>query len=306
MKNFNETELIEKLKKIEEITDSKDVDDMFYCFSALCSLGQSDKAFAFLEQHKNEMLAQPERLIEEHIFELLLLDKYDEAREAMREYEELPYISQSVEETIRTCNGLISKREKDFYKRNRPVDLDKLEEELLSDDTVSVQVAITHLADYDITKYIPTLSKVLVNANINGATRRLALILLQDREYSKKIKFLYEESSEIIDVIPSELGVAIDPNGTKKFADRLCALRNVTVEEHFKIVYEMFTLFTYPKKITYSDNDIFYGVLLAVYESFGMDSEEIVDEILASKIDLKTVLEIKSKAKTYSSSFSIY
>ena len=32
----------------------------------------------------------------------------------------------------------------------------------------------------------------------------------------------------------------------------------------------------------------------------------IVDEILASKVDLKTVLEIKSKAKTYSSSFSIY
>lgn len=300
-KLFNEGKFLET---IELVKDSIDIDDMFLYIISLVCINNINAANVFISKHMEILLQQPERLIETHISMFLAIGDFISAKNYFDSYEELPYISQSVEETLIRMKNEIAKKEKENSKKDYSLSLDKIKEQLSSGDPLLIQHALTMLVDYDIKSVVPTLEKILLNKELAGPIRRLALIMMQEKEYSKSVKFFYEETDEIIDVIPTNLSVALHPDYHKKFLSKLNFTKDVTVKKFFKDSVEMFTLLVYPKKVTNSDNEIFYGALLKVYDDLSIDNDELVEMMIKEKIDINTAINIKKRIQKFGLMFN--
>ena len=75
--------------------------DLFYRISALLASGKAEEALKCINDNQKVLETNLFILVKIHIEILCLLNRFDEAREKLKYYEELPYESQQVEEVLR-------------------------------------------------------------------------------------------------------------------------------------------------------------------------------------------------------------
>ena len=189
---------------IKLVGDSHDPKERFLVLSSLVILGRRDDALKEIDKYQAILeTSHPFQLMKMH-FELLLAEKhYDNARIALKHYENLPYISQEAEEFLREIGPRI---EDESHAKNNanllPLDVIL---ETLETATEQGQIAqsLFSLKNYNINVYIDSLKIFLLRKDVHPNFRTYALILLIDQKYDGDVEILEHGQKAVVN--PTEI-----------------------------------------------------------------------------------------------------
>ena len=242
--NKKQYDLVVKLTEL-----SVDPKERFLRISCLVSLNKIDQALDEIEKYQNLIEAKyPFQLMKLH-FELLLSKKlYDEARIALHHYENLPYVSQEVEEFMLEMKERINNEE--HPKTHKSIALDEIYDVLEKEtNQAKISQVIFSLKDYNINNYIDSLKIFILREDVHPNFRTYALILLVDHKYDEDVEFL--SLNGVISVNPSQL----QPPFMSPHFNEVCRLitlrckQNVTMIETALHLFNCFIIDTYPINI---------------------------------------------------------
>ena len=280
-------DLVVKLTELS--TDPK---ERFLRISSLVSLGKIDHALDEIEKYQKLIEDKyPFQLMKLH-FELLLSKQlYDEARIALRHYENLPYISQAVEEFMREMKTHIEEEAHPKAKKTFSLDeiMDVLEKE--TNQGIISQVVFS-LKDYNIKIYIDSLKVFLTREDVHPNFRTYALILLVDNRYDEEIEFL--SLNGIVKVNPSKL---FPPFMSKQF-NEVCRLitekaeQNVTLTETALHLFNCFIIDTYPIDIYKDGVEILSKAFITIAKQYlNIDVSSIDEQTKKVADNIKYIIE---------------
>lgn len=271
--NKKEYDLVVKLTELS--TDPK---ELFLRISSLVALGKNDEALDNIEKYQHIIEAKyPLQLMKLH-FELLLSKKlFDEAKLALNHYENLPYISQEVEEFMRDTKERII--DESHPKNKKTFELDEIYE-ILENSTNQSEISqvIFSLKNYNLNIYIDSLKIFLTREDVHPNFRTYALILLVDNKCDENIKFL--SLNGVVEVNPAKL---FPPFMSKDFNEvcRLITLKaeqNVTLTQTALHLFNCFIIDTYPIDIYKDGVEELAKAFIYIAKSYLNISEPSIDE----------------------------
>ena len=189
---------------IKLVGDSRDPKERFLVLSALVQQGKRKEALDEIDRYQAILeTSHPFQLMKMH-FELLLSEKlYDEARIKLRHYENLPYISQEVEEFLREMKVRIED-EAHAKKGSTLVPLNEVFEILeTGTDQADLAKTVFQLKNYNINLMIDSLRIFLKRKDVHPNFRTYVLIYLVDQKFDSEIEVLGREKMMVVN--PSKI-----------------------------------------------------------------------------------------------------
>ena len=276
--------------------NSQDINYLFYRISAFLATGKGESALQVIKENRQILQGDLSLLMKVHIEILCLLGKFDEAYEELKYYENLPYVSQNVEEILKSLPQYIREEEKKTYS-SRTLDDDGLKERLLSNDQNVVLPALDMVRDRDINKFLPEIEKVLVKFP-KQAIRSLALLLLVQKQVNKEVSF--NHMGEVIKVNSSKLEPPFIGNEFNDFVRALQAdLKDPALNENAIQILSSYIIYVYPIKL-----ELNYGVLIEALREISEQYLQVKNELSLEKrceqkqLDLEEVKDLIYKIKT--------
>ena len=267
--------------------DSKDPKELLMRISCLVIQGKIDEALDEIE--KNQSLIEKEyqlRLMKTH-FELLLSKKlFDEARLALKHYENLPYVSQEVEEFMRDMKTRIE--DESHPKSHQSFDLDEIYDVLEKEtDSAKISQVLFSLKNYNLNIYIDSLKIFMKREDVNPNFRTYALIVLVDAKFDEEVGFLSRNG--LISVNPARITPPfMTPafNETCKLITEKCN-HDVSMIETALHLFNCYVIDTYPEDIYKDVPELLSSAFVRIAESYlnklhSSYDEEVIE--LASKI----------------------
>ena len=255
--------------------------------SCLVIQGKIDESLDEIEE--NQSLIEKEyqlRLMKTH-FELLLSKKlYDEARLALKHYENLPYVSQEVEEFMRDMKVRIE--DEAHPKSHQSFDLDEIYEVLEKEtDSAKISQVLFSLKNYNLNIYIDSLKIFMKREDVNPNFRTYALIVLVDAQFDEEVGFLSRNG--LISVNPARITPPfMTPafNETCKLITEKCN-HDVSMIETALHLFNCYVIDTYPEDIYKDGPELISSAFIRIAESYlnklhSSYDEEVIE--LASKI----------------------
>lgn len=231
---------------IKITNNSQNPDELFYRISALLASGKYQDALDCLTNNREILKKDLLLLMHVHIELLCILGRFDEAYQAVKYYEELPYESQKVEEYLKDLPNLIRLEEKKRYTVN-DLEEDELRKKLLSKEQEDVLMAIDSIRNRDINPYLPAIEKVMTEFP-KQSIRSFGLLLLVQKAVNKELKFKHIEN--ILDVNPSKLEPPFIGNDFNDFVKELSRdFKNPSLSENAIQILSSYLIYIYPQKV---------------------------------------------------------
>ncbi len=188
MSELNDLFLARDYSKIIEETEGKeDGEALFYRASALLALGEKEKAMGIFESKRKALFAyNPLATIKNDMKLRVYLEEFDEAYEDLREFEEYPYVSQEVEEILRSIPRYLREKERESVGK-RPLSVEeakkRLRERKSDMDVLSTLEAISSIA---VDPFLDEIKSLLLSS-VNSSVKTYALLLLLNCGYDEEI-----------------------------------------------------------------------------------------------------------------------
>lgn len=241
------------IKLTENSTDSV---SLFYRLTALVAVGQVEEALSLIMTKREILQKQLNLLVKFHIETLCIMGRFDEAYDALKYYENLPYESQEVEEILRAMPSYIRNAEKESF-RSKNVNEDELNKRLLSDNEDEVLGALDEIKSLPLNTFLPNILK-LVRSHPRQAIRSFSLLLLVHANYQQQVEFLH--NGKLVKVNPSLLPEPFTVPGYKDLNDITNALmkeyRDPTVMQNALHVLSSYLLYIYPDSLAVEKNEV--------------------------------------------------
>lgn len=266
---------------------------LFYRISALLASGKGEKALECIKTNKTILQADMVMLMKVHIEILCLLNKFDEAYEEMNYYQNMPYISQEVEELLKELPKLIRNEEK---KNNsvRNLDEDNLMKTLDSDDYTEVLMALDVVRERDVNIYLNKIQKIMMSFP-KQSLRSFALLLLVQKKTNRTFKF--NHMGEIIDVNPSLLEPPFVGDAFNSLVKKLdIDFRNPVLTQNAIQILSTHVLYTYPDKLD-MDSEVIIEALYQIANEYlkSKDYDSLADRCVDKGIRVEDVEELMKK-----------
>lgn len=282
-------------KKYEEIVklteDSFDGESRLYHLSSLVLLNDDNKALEDISSHQ-EILekANAYKLIELHM-ELLLKHKmFKEAKEALKHYELLPYISQRVEELL---SSLPERIESEEHPKSKTLTLDEVSNILAtSNDNGLLSEALFSLKSFNFMGYLDSLLIMIKNENVHPNLRTFGLILLKDNEYNKEVKFL-SNNKGLIKVTPSKIEPPFTSKTYQFVADYLPSHteKNITLERVALQLLNCLVIDLYPFDIDLASGQVLAEAIISLAKDHIKDkNNDVNDDVVFIKNKISDIL----------------
>ena len=276
---FNKKEYDLVLDLTRESSDPKELLMRISCFVIK---GRTDDALDVIEKfHFIIEKVYPLRLMNIHFELLLSRGLYDEARIALKHYENLPYVSQEVEEYMRGMKERIE--EESHPKIHQKFDIDEVCEILEKEvDLAKVSQALFSLKNFNLNIYIDSLKIFMTRKDAHPNFRTYALILLIDEKFDGEVKFLSRKG--LIKVNPTK----INPPFMSKQFKNICNLitekcnRDISMVETALYLFNCYIIDTYPEDIYEVGEDKLSSAFIRIAEAYlskphSSNDEEISD-----------------------------
>lgn len=275
--------------------NSIDLNYLFYRISAFLALGRGEKALSVIKNNRKILEADLPLLMKIHIEILCLLSNFDEAYEEIKYYENLPYVSQEVEEVLRDLPKYIRQQEKNSLSSNS-VSNDELKKRLASDDQNVVLPSLDLLRDRDINMFLSDIQRILKDFP-KQAIRSFALLLLVQKSVNKDFKF--NHMGEEIIVNPSELEPPFIGDEFNSFVRELQnELKNPAANENAIQILSSYIIYTYPIELETNYAVLIEALRSISFEYLRIDEEESLPTRCQEKgIDEKEVSELIQRIK---------
>ena len=282
-----EYELVIKLT-----TGSQDINYLFYRVSAFLALGRGEAALNTIKDNRKILECDLSLLIKIHIEILCLLNNFDEAFEELKYYENLPYVSQQVEEILREMPKFIREEEKKSI-ASKECTNDDLKKRLASKDQNVVLPALDMVRERDINLFMPSIERILSNFP-KQSIRSFALLLLVQKHINKDVSFKHLD--EIIAVNPSTLEPPFVGGEFNDFLRALQAeLKNPAANENAVQILSSYIIYIYPEKIEIGYDVLIEALRAVTFEYLQSDEEtDLTKRCLEKGIDeneVKTLIQ---------------
>ena len=186
---------------IKETEKSFDIESFKIRIVALMNLDRFDEVLKILEAQRDFFKKEDIIfLVQTHIFVLCYLHRYDDAYAESKIYQDMPYISQEVEELLNGLDDFIRTEERNFYQRKEIEDVG-LEKSLKSEkpDTVFQAINVLHSkSKEEALQYLPQLKNIIADYPIKSI-RTIALFFLFDLGVDEILLFA-DSSGKIIQI----------------------------------------------------------------------------------------------------------
>ena len=267
-----------------KITESaNEPNDLFYRISALIAIGRYDDALKCIEINKNILRKDLLLLMHVHIEILCILGRFDEAYEAMRYYQELPYESQQVEEYLKELPNLIRLEEKKALSVNVLKEEDLIKK-LKSNDQNDVLMALDSVRSREIGPYLPAIQYIMVEFP-HQSVRSFALMLLVQKNVDREFKF--KSIDDVIIVNPSKNEPPFVGKEFNEFTLELNKeLKNPSLADNAVQILSTYIIYTYPKKIEIK-KDLFIAALYLIANEYlqSKDSKDLAQIAMEKELD---------------------
>ena len=272
--------------------ESKDPKELLMRISCLVIQGKIDAALDEIEI--NQSLIEKEyqlRLMKMH-FELLLSKKlYDEAYLALKHYQDLPYVSQEVEEFMQDM--LLRIDEESHPKSRQKFELDEIYDILEKEtDQGKISQVLFSLKNYNLNIYIDSLKIFLKREDVNPNFRTYALILLVDEKLNEEVEFLSRKG--LIKVNPTKvMAPFMSPsfNETCRLITEKCN-HDVSMIETALHLFNCYIIDTYPEDIYSFGVDLLSSAFIRIAESYLNKTHSSNDEKVIKLADeIKQIIE---------------
>ena len=273
--------------------ETSDPKELFLRVASFMCLTKTDEALDVIEKNESILIKDnPYQLMKVH-FELLLSKKlYDEARLALTHYENMPYVSQQVEELLREMKARIED-ESHAQKPSEYIPIDEVLDTLeTATDLKQISRVLFSLKNYNLNIYIDSLKKFMLRSEVHPNFRTYALILLVDNRYDEEVEFL--SLNGYIKVNPTKI---IPPFMSKDF-NEVCGLitlkseKNMTVTETALHLFNCYVIDTYPLDIYGDDKDVIAEAIVQIaYRYLGQDVSSNDETIDKTSIKIQSIIE---------------
>ena len=285
--NKKEYELILDLTK-----DSQDPKELLMRVSCLIILGESDKALDEIE--KNQSIIEKRyqlRLMKLH-FELLFADDlYDEAFVALKHYQDLPYVSQEVEEFMQEVDYKI--KHPRLKSASRTIEIDEIFDILEKEtDQGKISQCLSSLKTYNINIYIDSLKIFMLREDVHPNFITYALILLVTLNYDKNIKVRTTEG--IIDVIPEKLTIPFGTENYNSICEKIIekSEKDSSLRETAIHLFNCFIIDTFPFDAYKDDCEKLASAFILIGKEYlGIDTSSIDEDLLNFAHKIKAKIE---------------
>ena len=273
---------------LELTKDSSDPKELLMRISCLVIEGKVDNALDEIE--KNQSIIETKyllRLMKLH-FELLLSKKlFDEARIELKHYENLPYVSQEVEEFLREIKDRIE--DEAHPKSHQKFELDEIYDILEKETEMSkISQVLFSLKKYNLNIYIDSIKIFLKRSDVHPNFRTYALMVLIDEKYDQVVEFL--SRNELIKINPKTITppfMSKEFNETCKLITEKCN-HDISMIETALHLFNCYIIDTYPE-------DIYSVGLEKLSSAFIRIAESYLNKLLSSKDE--EVINLADKIK---------
>lgn len=272
--------------------DSRDPKELLMRISCLVIQGKVDQALDEIE--KNQSIIETKyllKLMKMH-FELLLSRKlFDEARIELRHYENLPYVSQEVEEFLREIKDRIE--EEAHPKSHQKFELDEIYDILEKETEMSkISQVLFSLKNYNLNIYIDSLKIFLKRSDVHPNFRTYALMLLIDEKFDGVVDFLSRNGQ--VKINPSK----ITPPFMSKEFNETCRLitekcnHDISMIETALHLFNCYIIDTYPEDIYAPGLEKLSSAFIRIAESYLNKLLSSSDEEIIKLVDkIKEIIE---------------
>ena len=262
--------------------DSTDPKELLMRVSCLIITGKTDAALDEIE--KNQAIIEKvyqKRLMKIHFELLLSKGLFDEARLALKHYENLPYVSQEVEEFMRDMKERIE--EESHPKSHQNINIEDIYDVLEKEtDSAKISQVLFQLKNFNLNIYIDSLKIFMKREDVNPNFRTYALILLIDEKYDEEVGFLSRKG--LIVVNPTKL----EPPFMSKSFNETCRLitekcnHDVSMIETALHLFNCYIIDTYPEDIYSVGEDKLSSAFIRIAESYLNKLHSSIDEEIAN------------------------
>lgn len=257
-KLFEDAEYQEILEKTEEKTDGE---SLFYRLTALMALSKGEEAMALLEKNRYELFkAHPLETLKSDFSLRILFKKWDEAYEDYSIFSNYPYVSQEVEEALRSIPKALRLAEK---QSSLPLEasLKEMHETLNGDDDLAILSLLKALKKEDFPALKAELTALLTKKDVHLFVRTYALLYLVSVSYPEEVSFL--KGKKNIKVIPSNL---VPPYSDKLYKDFVNRLESILTDPSYchvaRNILDEYILLSYPDNVLEKeDKNLLLGAL---------------------------------------------
>ena len=262
--------------------DSTDPKELLMRISCLIITGKTDEALDEIEKNQSiiEKVYQ-KRLMKIHFELLLSKGLFDEARLALKHYENLPYVSQEVEEFMRDMKERIE--EESHPKNHQNINIEDIYDVLEKEsDSAKISQVLFQLKNFNLNIYIDSLKIFMKREDVNPNFRTYALILLIDEKYNEEVGFLSRKG--LIVVNPTKL----EPPFMSKLFNETCRLitekcnHDISMTETALHLFNCYIIDTYPEDIYSVGIDKLSSAFIRIAESYLNKLHSSNDEEIAN------------------------
>lgn len=270
---------------------SSDPKERFMRLSCFVILGKDKEALDEIETYQKVLETNyPAKLMKLH-FELLLKNRlFDEANIALKHYQDLPYISQEVEEFLRSVPERIDAEKN---QKNKFYTIDEVCEVLETEnDSAIISEVLFSLKNYNLNQIIDSLKVFMKRSDVNPNFRTFAFIVLVDNKYDEDVELLTKNGVKKLNAKK-----VMPPFSSKAFNEitksiYLNSERNITVQETALHLVNCYSLDVYPDDMDLDTPENMSKAFIMIAKDYIHEDYDKSDEHIASlKEKIRAVIE---------------
>lgn len=231
-------------EKVLELTENSiDPKEIFVRISSYIELGKREEALKALLDHREPLFKARPIMTMRADFELrFALNQFDEAYDDLGYFNNLPYVSQEVEEALRAFPKIIREEEKASLLQGQGKEKD-LRALLNSSDPYAVLGALSQIGNKRLKGYEAEIEKILVSSPY-ADVKSFALEVLVAEGYDKEVRFLNGEDE--LRIIPKELCSPFDEPGYANLRKMLKTLKDSSLQSVCVKLLDQIALSSFP------------------------------------------------------------
>ena len=295
-------EIIAKMSNEEILTYAKDQTDpdlVYLYVVTLIKLGRDEEALTYLVFHRDAYEANPLKYMSIHLNLLVSLNRFQDALDEVDIYKEEPYVSQEVEEYLKSAPKDIKHRQAEYIsgleRQNVP-----LEERLQNyEDAQGLLKDLTSIAEEGtVEKYLPLILEIPLRAS-NMSVRNYAVLILNGVGYTKEVAFKdFHGNIRLLD-----MHTIINPFGEVPFnevEDEFNSLtKDITLNKLGLQIFVLVTFNLFPDNLSdYRHDSLLMAISEVAADLIGYEGEIIYLSDL-SEASLDEVSELKPLIEEY-------
>lgn len=238
---------------LKRTNGSKDPEALFYRANAYFGLGRDEEGVQTLLKNEDILYDyHPIQYMKMLLEARLALGQFDEAYEDNDRFQNKPYVSQEVEETLRNLIAFIRGKERESFRKKEktPSEVKKILKEEKDDFTV---LQVLGEIQNDPSYYEEDLREV-VESTRHPMVKTFALLILVSLKSAKMV--VLKKNKKTYSVIPSELVLPYVGEGFSKLkADIASYTKNTSLNDVATSLFEEYIIASYPDPLIYPDED---------------------------------------------------